>query len=1810
MTCGRQAFVEGEEPEVRAVLRLLQPAQDVRLSLRLNGPGIDAEVLSTGLRLGGKTEHVSLWQLPTAQLAEGDYRLVGTVKLAGGHELRSQPLQFFVKERVRDSDMPFLGGAGSYGGEMPYEPWDSARPPAQCQPTIAVAFHGAAGRTMAEFQDTLLERAREDPRLPPPDFFQGRRTAAIASDYLLRHGTAYMVIPFSPQLSQNLYHTIRREEEQHSLFVSQSVGQFRPFPNYAGPFYKAGDQAMPITTVGTGDDYNIGTRLAVLKKRLDEEVKDVADEYERKLRFYEGWNNVWAGCMANWQAVSDRMDSRLIDGLKWHFSWEFGTQARGGGFNPIALRPLKVRIGVENTDISLAPLHGPFEVDNYGFGRSERDKVVWVGGIPRDDEKYPTDFSYWPRQVFSMLGRGAQGIGFALDEGQRLQIESIRATRDLVRRYGNLFLSLRRDDRVAILRSFAQSALGPGGYGARGYQAYYTLVRARFPAGFVTEEEIDAGALDDLDALILVSQTVNLPKKTAGLVGEFVRKGGVVIGDETTTIDLPGLRKLAGVSFDGQIRQNLADRGGKSHWSYQMDGSTEYKAYFDEAQPFLSPVREALSAQVRHRLLDTASPHLMTFPLYSGKWGYVTVVNDTFPQTDAPMYQVQTLPLNAKLELLARDCAVYDLLEMKEVTPAEENGKLTIEADFRRLPGRIFAFASERVHSVRLGIPSAVKRGAMCPVTVQVLDPDGHPVNGSVPIQLRVLNPQGGERFQLFRAASLGEYSGEFPVALNEAPGKWQVEARELLTGLVAGGTLEVEANAKAPSAGPLPEVLVYDGQDCHEFLRSPDEKTILLDVTQRGLVAPVQAACEKLQGRNIKVRWEVLDPHRIRYFIQRWIPTEADEAMEAALRRNELIGRPVAGDDPLIRRPGYEFKAYFNWPDGFIVHRDLILVGSPQTNRLLAEIQGKALLYREMADSFPGPGRGVVQYCWTPFSWGHDAVVVGAQDEEGLKKSLETLDELAERPFGIEPERSPRYLPFPFAQFENPPELARQGQGGPPERKSFASAKSVREDFARERFGEAISGIQVAGDRLLVSFNSYGGNLVLADTAGNVLWRRKVTEYDIVDATLSQDGKRIAAKATGTPGGLIQLPDMQTGGFRPGSRYFVILDDTGEIRLKAPVEEDGVVDFERQRIVSGWDTRLVAFDLNGELQWSYDDWRNAKTLEQCWHRRRARRVWLSHDSSTLFAGFWGFYGGPGRRLTEESPALFLFDPVTGERKAVLDDCMVERVVSSPSGACMAIVEPERLEVVFEPGKEEYRPRHPAGTRPVRILSARGEVLKTVPLSPPPQLLAVSDDGQFLACGSGAELTLLDLPKDNARRFHFERGIHDLRFSPDCKAVAVADQSGLLRLVDLQGGIVWERRVAGAGRLRFDKDGSYLYVGTHIGRLYRFSKDGALAWTRDLSDDVALDDPNQAIRQLQELPSLRYSWKPDEEKSLFEQLPKTVYIVQDIWPREGFEGGEPGWIQQLECVVFIRKDPHSGRQALALAAPIEFRFPPQGPRDAYVFELAAKAPKGKSFEIDVATRRGYKLFGQQYEADGAWRWERFAFKNLEDVAKLTISPPAGAELLIDDCRFARLRFAGRNVAYIMSGEELAKQETALGKDAKETDVTTAKVWVFNEKCWTGGGRRSRGDMSPFPGSLVPMVLANGRVYDTEDPLYQGRTWSRKYEWVAADNWGSFEFVTPKPQKVHTLAVYDSPKPGYATRSALFQAWQGKETGWVTLAVFRGNRHAFHVHALQPVKAQRFRYVLLEPGPRDALFRTTEVEVYADADDLLDEEFNE
>jgi hypothetical protein len=75
--------------------------------------------------------------------------------------------------------------------------------------------------------------------------------------------------------------------------------------------------------------------------------------------------------------------------------------------------------------------------------------------------------------------------------------------------------------------------------------------------------------------------------------------------------------------------------------------------------------------------------------------------------------------------------------------------------------------------------------------------------------------------------------------------------------------------------------------------------------------------------------------------------------------------------------------------PEAYRADSHLVVVGD---NLVSQAIQAAELLPRIVDAKYPGPGRGVVQFAWGPFSPNQHAVLIGANDDKGAEAGIKAL--------------------------------------------------------------------------------------------------------------------------------------------------------------------------------------------------------------------------------------------------------------------------------------------------------------------------------------------------------------------------------------------------------------------------------------------------------------------------------------------------------------------------------------------------------------------------------------------------------------------------------------------------------------------------------------------------------------------------------------------------------------------------------------------------------------------------------------------------
>ncbi len=82
--------------------------------------------------------------------------------------------------------------------------------------------------------------------------------------------------------------------------------------------------------------------------------------------------------------------------------------------------------------------------------------------------------------------------------------------------------------------------------------------------------------------------------------------------------------------------------------------------------------------------------------------------------------------------------------------------------------------------------------------------------------------------------------------------------------------------------------------------------------------------------------------------------------------------------------------------PEAYTADSHLILLGDSTTGPAIAALQASELLPQVVDGGYPGPGRALVSFAWSPFAVEKNVILVGASDAAGLRAGVDRLLELA----------------------------------------------------------------------------------------------------------------------------------------------------------------------------------------------------------------------------------------------------------------------------------------------------------------------------------------------------------------------------------------------------------------------------------------------------------------------------------------------------------------------------------------------------------------------------------------------------------------------------------------------------------------------------------------------------------------------------------------------------------------------------------------------------------------------------------------------
>ncbi len=619
------------------------------------------------------------------------------------------------------------------------------------------------------------------------------------------------------------------------------------------------------------------------------------------------------------------------------------------------------------------------------------------------------------------LAWGVSGIGFALEgfsnllggmnskqtgweniHGQAGEAD-VLAGRDFLDRFAVLAVEGRGDHGVGILFSKSQYQRQHivHGYGTAAYKAFVSLTRLGYTPRFVTEEDLAAGRAKDLPALLLIGQTFPLTAEASAALTQFSKNRGRILVDGGTTITVPGAEKLD-LTFPFSLP-------GKPHsWTSPnlVPGDNDTLVYARWHPELAAAFTKALGETGRGVLTPErgADTKVSLMQIDAGPDAkYVVAVNDSHVARQADWYQVteKLLPTGRA----AAGAVLYDCTDEKALGPLA-----AFNCDLTATTARVFGMLARPVAKLALTARQSVSTGGELVVAVQFLDAAGKPLRAVVPFHLTLAGPDTKPVQSLFRSTDReGVFALSLPIGANAPVGNWSVRVRSQLDGQTATLPITVTASAPASLAKAISDkVLVRDRAGVEAtFAKGARVVLPIFDSPRAAELLPIAEKVKAVLARR-GVEVEIRSAAEAGTYWLNYDPTPEQVQENARVDAGEAIGK--------IKRDTANHNDWYSALSGYRFGRPVLLLDlvappavstapvkgkaapAPKPTNPMAEALASAgLLWPQVSEAFPGPGRAVVQSVRWAFAPRVSAVIVQAPDAAGLIAAADSLAKLPE---------------------------------------------------------------------------------------------------------------------------------------------------------------------------------------------------------------------------------------------------------------------------------------------------------------------------------------------------------------------------------------------------------------------------------------------------------------------------------------------------------------------------------------------------------------------------------------------------------------------------------------------------------------------------------------------------------------------------------------------------------------------------------------------------------------------------------------------
>ncbi|MEE8450989.1 MAG: hypothetical protein V3R99_03710, partial [Thermoguttaceae bacterium] len=402
---------------------------------------------------------------------------------------------------------------------------------------------------------------------------------------------------------------------------------------------------------------------------------------------------------------------------------------------------------------------------------------------------------------------------------------------------------------------------------------------------------------------------------------------------------------------------------------------------FEGATPLATAIKGQLDRTGIKPVFQCDQPGIVASRQAHGDVEYLFAVNATYDPVTGGRNAIRAAKATIRLEADGRP--VYDAVRGGLVREFRPDANPPV-GQFRFGPGqmRVFARTQRPIASVQAlpplltFEPTRPKQPLYVELGGLVLDDKGRVLTGSIPLQIRVTDPLGKTRYDLFRATGRGILKLKLPLAINDPPGAWQVVIRELLSNTEGTISFTLDATSQCGAVAGATSRAVSFGKDADNlfrFFRVHHDVTIVTGSSDYHRPAATRLT-EILKPWGVRCRTVAASE------VNRPRPLSEDEAKTWV---GLEFGRAEPGEKNSVGKVGFDIQG------------PVVLLGTPQDNPLVQFVeQQKFLPYPVDAQNFPGRGRGMLAWQRDAVGAGQESITLIAYDAAGMSEAVGTLYE------------------------------------------------------------------------------------------------------------------------------------------------------------------------------------------------------------------------------------------------------------------------------------------------------------------------------------------------------------------------------------------------------------------------------------------------------------------------------------------------------------------------------------------------------------------------------------------------------------------------------------------------------------------------------------------------------------------------------------------------------------------------------------------------------------------------------------------------